>query len=76
MRILTRITSQHSTNIPSTAIVFIVAYLPQVTKVEIQSKGERRCHLGLQKGEAASFRSADFPKLTFPQSVTLALMAL
>ncbi|ROT66613.1 hypothetical protein C7M84_015412 [Penaeus vannamei] len=58
------------------SFVVLIALGDKVTKVEIQSKGERRCHLGLQKGEAASFRSADFPKLTFPQSVTLALMAL
>lgn len=77
MHILIRITFQHYTNILYILIlVYIFLYLLQVTELEIQSTDEQKCHLALQKGEAASFRSADYPKLTFPQSVTLALMTL
>ncbi|XP_037799114.1 procollagen-lysine,2-oxoglutarate 5-dioxygenase 1-like [Penaeus monodon] len=65
-----------SFSLDGASFIVLVALGDEVTELEIQSTGEQKCHLALQKGEAASFRSADYPKLTFPQSVTLALMTL
>ncbi|XP_042858291.1 procollagen-lysine,2-oxoglutarate 5-dioxygenase 1-like [Penaeus japonicus] len=65
-----------SYSLDGASFVVLTGLSKKTTSVEIHSAGDEKCHLALQKGEAAFFRSATYSKLTLPLSVTLALMSL